>query len=451
MTLDRIEEAIEDVREGRLVIVLDDEDRENEGDLCIAADRVTPEHVNFLLTHARGLICVACESWRLDDLGLRDMVEHNTSLHETAMTITVDAVGDGVTTGISAFDRAVTIRHLADRSRGPADFSRPGHVQPLRARTGGVLKRAGHTEAIVDLCKAAGREPAGVVCEILRSDGSVARRADLDDFAARHGVRMVAIEDLIRWRRRTETLVVHGAETQLPTRWGTWRCVGYEDLVERDVHVALVLGEISDSAPVLCRVHSECLTGDVFGSQRCDCQAQLHLAMRLIGEEGRGVLVYLRQEGRGIGLLNKLRAYALQDAGADTVQANLDLGLPIDTRDYGIGSQILADLGARQLRVLSNNPRKYYALAAYGLEVVEHLPLLTPPTRHNSRYLRTKREKLGHLLDAALPLEAAQEDVATARAEVDAARIEVDSPHVERDSAGAVEDSPEQTVPGSRG
>ena len=404
MSPDRIEDAVDDIREGRFVIVVDDEDRENEGDLCIAAERVTAPQVNFLLSKARGLLCVACEGERLDGLRLPNMVDHNTSLHETAMTVTVDATGEGVTTGVSSHDRAVTIRHLADPQRGADDFTRPGHVQPLRARPGGVLKRAGHTEAVVDLCRMAGREPCGVLCEILREDGVVARRADLDAFARLHSLRMVTIEDLIRHRRQTETLVVRRAETRLPTRWGVWRCVGYEDLVNHDPHVALVLGEISAGAdePVLCRVHSECLTGDVFGSQRCDCQAQLHLAMDLIGQEGRGVLVYLRQEGRGIGLLDKLRAYALQDAGADTVEANLDLGLPVDTRDYGVGTQILADLGARRLRVLTNNPRKYFALSAYGLEVVEHLPLVTPPTRHNIDYLRTKRDKLGHHFDPAL-------------------------------------------------
>ena len=402
MTLSPVEIAIEDFRQGRFVIVVDDEDRENEGDLCVAAEQVTAEQVNFLLHHARGLVCVACEGRRLDELGLPNMVDHNTSLHETAMTVTVDAAGEGVTTGISAHDRAVTIRHLADPSRGTEDFTRPGHIQPLRARIGGVLKRAGHTEAAVDLCRAAGRTPCGVVCEILNEDGGLARRAALDAFAARHGLHIVAIEDLVRWRRQTEALVVRRAETRMPTRWGEWRCVAYEDLVEHDIHVALVLGDVgeADPEPVLCRVHSECLTGDVLGSQRCDCQAQLHLAMDLIARAGRGVLVYLRQEGRGIGLVDKLRAYALQDAGADTVEANLLLGLPVDTRDYGFGSQILADLGVRRLRVLSNNPRKYYALAAYGLEVVEHLPLQTPPTPHNARYLRTKREKLGHLLDA---------------------------------------------------
>ena len=405
MTRDRVEDAVEAVRRGRFVIVVDDEDRENEGDLCIAAEAVTAESVNLLLSEARGLLCVACDTRRLDDLGLSDMVERNTSLHETAMTVTVDAVGEGVTTGVSAHDRAVTIRHLADPGVGPAGFTRPGHVQPLRARPGGVLKRAGHTEAIVDLCRAAGRAPCGVVCEILREDGSVARRPDLDRFARRHGFDIVTIEDLVRWRRRTETLVVRRAETRLPTRWGTWRCVAYEDLVEHGVHVALVLGQIEpdDARPVLCRVHSECLTGDALGSLRCDCQAQLHRAMDLIAAEGRGILLYLRQEGRGIGLLNKLRAYALQDEGADTVDANLRLGLPVDTRDYGIGTQILADLGARRLRVLSNNPRKYHALAGYGLEVVEHLPLLTAPTPHNRRYLSVKRERMGHLLDPPPP------------------------------------------------
>jgi 3,4-dihydroxy 2-butanone 4-phosphate synthase/GTP cyclohydrolase II len=408
VSLARIEDAIEDIREGRFVIVVDDEDRENEGDLCIAAEAATAEQINFLLSEARGLLCVACDGKRLDDLGIGDMVEHNTSLHQTAMTVTVDAVGDGVTTGISTHDRAVTIRHLADPSVGPADFTRPGHVQPLRARVGGVLKRAGHTEAIVDLCRAAGRTPCGVLCEILREDGSMARRPDLDRFAERHGLRIISIEDLVRWRRRTETLVMRRAETWLPTQRGSWRCIAYEDLIEHDVHLALVLGEISasDTQPVLCRVHSECLTGDVLGSQRCDCRAQLERAMELIAEEGRGALVYLRQEGRGIGLLDKLRAYSLQDEGADTVEANLLLGLPVDTRDYGIGTQILADVGARRLRVLSNNPRKYHALAAYGLEVVEHLPLLTPPNPHNARYLRTKLEKLGHLLDPALLTEA---------------------------------------------
>jgi 3,4-dihydroxy 2-butanone 4-phosphate synthase/GTP cyclohydrolase II len=398
--LDRIEDAIADIRDGRFVVIVDDEDRENEGDLAVAAERITPEHVNFMLTHARGMVCVACEDWRLVELGLGDMVEDNTSHHHTAFTVSVDALGHGVTTGISAYDRATTTRLLADRTAGSSSFVRPGHTHPLRARPGGVLERAGHTEAIVDLCKAAGREPAGVICEILKSDGTMARRPDLDVFAREHGMRIVSIADLIAWRRRQEeTVVTRGAETTLPTDFGTFRVIGYEEKLSHHVHLALVLGDVGDGEPVLLRPHSECLTGDVFGSRRCDCQAQLHLAMRLIGEEGRGVILYLRQEGRGIGLMNKLRAYALQDHGLDTVDANLRLGLPVDKRDYGIGNQILADLGLKRLRVLSNNPKKYYGLGAYGIEVVEHVPLVTKPTVHNARYLETKRERLGHLLE----------------------------------------------------
>jgi 3,4-dihydroxy 2-butanone 4-phosphate synthase/GTP cyclohydrolase II len=398
--LNSIEDAVEDIRNGRFVIIVDDEDRENEGDLAIAADRITPEAVNFMATHARGLVCVASESWRLDELGLTAMVDENTSQFGTAFTVSVDAVGRGVTTGISAFDRATTIRLLCDEHARPSDFAKPGHTFPLRARPGGVLERAGQTEAIVDLCKAAGRFPAGVICEIMREDGSMARRDDLDLFAAEHGIKVVAINDLIAFRRRTERLVVRGATTQLPMPWGVYTAHGYEDVITHATHVALTLGNVDDGEPVLVRVHSECLTGDVFGSQRCDCQAQLHKALRIIGEEGRGALVYLRQEGRGIGLLDKLRAYALQDRGLDTVQANEHLGLPVDKRDYGIGTQILADLGVTKARILTNNPRKWHGLAGYGMEVVEQLPLVIPPTEHNERYLRAKREKLGHLLDA---------------------------------------------------
>ena len=397
MPLARIEEAIADIREGRFVIIVDDEDRENEGDLAIAADRVTSEHINFMATHARGLVCVASEPWRLDELGLSPMVDQNTSQFGTAFPVSVDAVGRGVTTGISAYDRATTIRLLCDDHATPADFARPGHTFPLRARPGGVLERAGQTEAIVDLCKLAGRFPAGVICEIMREDGSMARRADLDGFAARHDLKVVAINDLIQYRRRTERLVVRGAATRLPTPHGAFTAYGYEDLITHQTHVALVLGDVTDGDPVLLRPHSECLTGDVFGSERCDCRGQLHKAMQIIGAEGRGVILYLRQEGRGIGLMDKLRAYALQDRGLDTVQAHERLGLPIDKRDYGIGQQILADLGVHKIRVLSNNPKKYYGLAAYGLEVVEHVPLIVPATEHNQRYLSTKRDKLGHL------------------------------------------------------
>jgi len=398
VTLDPIEDAIEDIRKGRFVIIVDDEDRESEGDLATAAGRITAESVNFMATHARGLICVACEGWRLDELGLAAMVDENTSTFGTAFTVSIDAVGHGVTTGISAFDRSSTIRLLCDEHATTKDFARPGHTFPLRARPGGVLERAGQTEAIVDLCKLAGRFPAGVICEIMREDGSMARRPDLDVFARKHGIQIVAINDLIAYRRRTERLVVRGARTRLPTEHGVFVAYGYEDLITHQTHVALTLGNVGDGDPVLVRVHSECFTGDVFGSKRCDCQEQLEKAMAMIAAEGRGAIVYLRQEGRGIGLMDKLRAYALQDEGLDTVQANQHLGLPIDKRDYGIGSQILADLGIHKIRVLSNNPKKYYGLAAYGLEVVDHIPLVVAPNAHNQRYLAAKRDKLGHLI-----------------------------------------------------
>ncbi len=400
MTLCTPEQAVGDIREGRFVIIVDDEDRENEGDLAIAADRITPEAVNFMATHARGLVCVACEAWRLDELALSAMVDNNTSQFGTAFTVSVDAVGRGVTTGISAFDRATTIRLLCDEHARPGDFAKPGHTFPLRAAPGGVLERAGQTEAIVDLCKAAGRFPAGVICEIMRADGSMARRPDLDVFAAEHRLNTVAISDLIAYRRRSERLVTRGATTTLPIDEGTVTIHAYEDVITGATHVALCWGDVADGEPVLVRVHSECLTGDVFGSQRCDCRAQLDRAMTILGEARRGVLVYLRQEGRGIGLLDKLRAYALQDRGLDTVEANQHLGLPVDKRDYGIGQQILADIGVKRIRVLTNNPRKYYGLSGYGLEVVDQVPLVVPPTVHSRRYLEAKRTKLGHLLDS---------------------------------------------------
>lgn len=399
MALAAVEDAIADIRDGKFVIIVDDEDRENEGDLAVAADRITPDLVNFMARHARGLVCLPTEGWRLDELGLGAMVAENTSRYGTAFTVSVDAVGHGVTTGISAFDRATTIRLLCDEHAKPADFAKPGHTFPLRAAPGGVLERAGQTEAIVDLCKLAGRYPAGVICEIMREDGTMARRPDLDAFSAEHGVKIVSVADLIAYRRRSERLVVRGATTTLPTEYGDVRVYGYEDLITHAAHVALVWGRVDDGEPVLVRVHSECLTGDVFGSMRCDCQAQLHKAMAIIAEAGRGVLVYLRQEGRGIGLMDKLRAYALQDRGLDTVEANVHLGLPVDSRDYGIGSQILADIGAQRIVVLTNNPKKYYALGAYGLEVVDQRPLVVPANAYNARYLRAKREKLGHLLD----------------------------------------------------
>jgi 3,4-dihydroxy 2-butanone 4-phosphate synthase/GTP cyclohydrolase II len=394
-----IEEAIADIRDGKFIIIVDDEDRENEGDLAIAAERITPDAVNYMATHARGLVCVSTEGWRLDELGLNPMVNENTSSFGTAFTVSIDAVGHGVTTGISAFDRATTIRMLCDEHAKPGHFARPGHTFPLRAAPGGVLQRAGQTEAIVDLCKLAGRFPAGVICEIMREDGRMARRPDLDRFAAEHDVKIVSIEDLIAYRRQSEQLVLRGATTTIPTEYGDVTVHGYEDLITHAVHVALVWGKVDDGEPVLVRVHSECLTGDVFGSQRCDCQAQLHKAMAILADAGRGVLVYLRQEGRGIGLMDKLRAYALQDRGLDTVEANVHLGLPVDSRDYGIGTQILADLGSRRIIVLTNNPKKYYGLSGYGLEVVDQQPLVVPPTTHSARYLKAKQEKLGHLLD----------------------------------------------------
>jgi 3,4-dihydroxy 2-butanone 4-phosphate synthase / GTP cyclohydrolase II len=407
MSLSSVEDAISDIKAGKFVIIVDDEDRENEGDLAIAADRISPDAVNFMASHARGLICLACEGWRLDELGLGAMVDRNTSRYETAFTVSIDAVGRGVTTGISAFDRATTIRLLCDDHAKPGDFARPGHIFPLRARAGGTLERAGQTEAIVDLCKLAGRYPAGVICEVMRADGRMARRPDLEEFAAEHDIRIVAVSDIIAHRRRSERLVVRGASTTLPTAYGTVAAHAYEDLITHATHMALVWGDVNDGAPVLVRVHSECLTGDVFGSQRCDCQAQLHKAMTILAGEQRGVLVYLRQEGRGIGLMDKLRAYALQDRGLDTVEANQHLGLPVDSRDYGIGQQILADLGVNKIVVLTNNPRKYYGLSAYGLEVVDQVPLVVPATPHNAAYLRTKREKLGHLLDGEAPAESA--------------------------------------------
>jgi len=394
-----VEDAIAAIRDGQFVIIVDDEDRENEGDLAIAADRITPDAVNFMATHARGLVCVAVEPWRLDELGLTPMVDHNTSQFGTAFTVSVDAVGRGVTTGISTYDRATTIRLMCDEHATPADFAKPGHIFPLRAAAGGTLERAGQTEASVDMCKLAGRFPAAVICEIMRDDGTMARRPDLDAFAEEHGLHIVAIDQLIAHRRRGERLVVRGAVTSLPTEFGDFTAHAYDDVVTKHTHVALTIGDVTDGSPVLVRVHSECLTGDALGSQRCDCQAQLQEAMRVIGREGRGILVYLRQEGRGIGLADKLRAYALQDRGLDTVEANERLGLPVDKRDYGTGAQIIADLGVQRIRVLTNNPRKWYGLTGYGLEVTEQLPLVVEAGQHNARYLATKREKLGHVFD----------------------------------------------------
>ncbi len=402
MTMASVPDAIGRLAQGGFVIVMDDEDRENEGDLCIAASAVTPERVNFMMTKARGLICVAMEGDILDRLQLPPMAEENTSRHRTGFAISVDGAADAVTTGISAQDRAFTIRALAAPGAVAQDFVRPGHVFPLRARPGGVLVRAGHTEAAVDLVRLAGlNPPVGVVCEIASEDGAMARRPELEEFGRRHDIPIITINDLIAHRRRFERLLDRGPQTRIPIGGQEWQAVGFADRITGRDHLALFLGGLPLPEPVLVRVHSECLTGDVFGSQRCDCQAQLHSAIRQIEQQGSGLVVYLRQEGRGIGLMDKLRAYALQDQGLDTVEANLHLGLPADGRDYQIGSQIIADLGVRRMRVMSNNPHKYRGLRGHGLEIVERVPIEVAPNRHNARYLETKRDKMGHLLGGA--------------------------------------------------
>jgi len=398
MPLATIEEAIEEFRAGRFVIIVDDEDRENEGDLVIAGEKVTPEAINFMAKYGRGLICIALTGQRLEELRIPMMVQHNTSAFETAFTVSVDA-REGTTTGISAHDRARTIQVLLDPATRPEDLAMPGHIFPLRAREGGVLVRAGQTEAAVDLARLAGLYPAGVICEIMAEDGTMARLPELERFAAQHGLKIISVADLIAYRRRHEKLVRRVAQTSLPTQHGRFTAIAYENLINGEHHLALVMGDVADGRPVLVRVHSECLTGDVFGSLRCDCGAQLAMAMRMVAQEGRGLVLYMRQEGRGIGLLNKLRAYELQDQGLDTVEANQRLGFPPDLRDYGIGAQILADLGVRRIRLLTNNPRKVVGLAGHGLEVVERVPIAIPPNEQNRAYLRAKREKLGHLLE----------------------------------------------------
>jgi 3,4-dihydroxy 2-butanone 4-phosphate synthase/GTP cyclohydrolase II len=403
-----IPEAIEEIRRGRIVIVVDDADRENEGDLIMAAEKVTPEAIAFIVRHSSGVICAPFVGERLDELHIPLMVAANTDNQRTAFTVSVDA-RRGVTTGISASDRATTIRAMIDPVTRPEDISRPGHVFPLRYCEGGVLKRAGHTEAAVDLARLAGLYPAGVLCETVNDDGSMARLPDLTRFGEIHGLKIISIADLIRYRREQEILVSRVAEATIPTPQGDWRSYAYESLVDGRTHVALVLGDIADGERVMTRVHSECLTGDVFGSLRCDCGAQLERAMELIGQEGRGVVLYIRgHEGRAIGLTHKLRAYELQDQGKDTVEANLELGFPADPRDYGIGAQILVDLGLRSMRLLTNNPSKRAGLEGYGLSIVERIPIETQPTSHNIGYLRTKREKLGHMLEE-LPVPGAGE------------------------------------------
>jgi 3,4-dihydroxy 2-butanone 4-phosphate synthase/GTP cyclohydrolase II len=395
---DSIEDAIDDIRAGKMVVVLDDEDRENEGDLVMAAQMVTPEAINFMRREAGGLICVPVLGRRLDELQIPQMVSENTAVHETAFTVSIEARGV-TTTGISAHDRAATIKKLLEPDAIPADFLRPGHTFPLRARDGGVLVRAGQTEASVDLARLAGLYPAGVICEIMAEDGTMERLDGLRKYADRYGLRLITVKDLIAYRMRTEKLVKRVAEFDLPTTTGNWKGVAYETTIDGNTHVALVMGDISSGKDVLVRVHSECLTGDALHSIRCDCAAQRDGAMTMIAEEGRGVFLYLRQEGRGIGLANKLRAYELQDKGADTVEANLALGLPVDKRDYGIGSQILADIGVKELRLITNNPRKIFGLEGYGIKIVGRVPMQTKPTTYNKHYIATKRAKLGHMFD----------------------------------------------------
>ena len=392
-----IERAVEDLRAGRFVVVVDDEDRENEGDLVLAAEKVTPAAVNFMAREGRGLICLALTEERCDELELPLMVDENTSNFGTAFTVSIEARGR-VTTGISAADRAATVKVAIDPDTRPADLARPGHMFPLRAQTGGVLKRAGQTEASVDLARIAGLDPSAVICEVMSEDGTMARVPELTQFCEKHGLAMVTVADLIRHRMETERLVQRVAAPDLPTRFGEFRLHAYRSDVTHEEHIALVHGEIREDEPVLVRVHSQCLTGDVFGSSRCDCGAQLALAMEKIVEAGRGVFLYLLQEGRGIGLVNKLKAYELQDEGHDTVSANEKLGFPPDIRNYGVGSQILRDLGVRKMRLMTNNPSKYVAIGGFGLEIVERVSLEVGPTDGSRKYLEAKKNKMGHLL-----------------------------------------------------
>ncbi|MGI5911749.1 MAG: bifunctional 3,4-dihydroxy-2-butanone-4-phosphate synthase/GTP cyclohydrolase II [Syntrophomonadaceae bacterium] len=391
-----IEEAIGDIRQGKMVIIVDDEDRENEGDIVVAAEKASPDIINFMATHAKGLICVPMTGERLDELNIKPMVLDNTDNHETAFTVSVDY--KSTSTGISAFERAATIAALIDPKNNSQDFRRPGHIFPLRYKEGGVLRRTGHTEASIDLARLAGLYPAGVICEIMNDDGTMARVPQLMEFSAKHKIKIITIAELIEYRRRTEKLVVRVDDAQLPTMYGDFTAVAYESVLDNKGHIALVKGIWKPDEPILVRVHSECLTGDVFGSCRCDCGDQLDSAMNMIEKEGKGILLYMRQEGRGIGLVNKIRAYKLQDNGRDTVEANIELGFPPDLRDYGIGAQILVDLGVKKMRLMTNNPKKIKGLEGYGLEIVERVPLEMKIKKQNRRYLATKKEKMGHLL-----------------------------------------------------
>ncbi|MBN1620490.1 bifunctional 3,4-dihydroxy-2-butanone-4-phosphate synthase/GTP cyclohydrolase II [candidate division WOR-3 bacterium] len=393
----KIEDVVEDIRSGKIVIVVDDEDRENEGDMVISAQRVSCEDINFITKYARGLICVSMPEEQMDKLGIPMMTQKNTAPYQTAFGVSVDAA-NGITTGISAHDRAKTINLLASEDSNPSDFVMPGHIFPLKAKKGGVLRRAGHTEAVVDLMNIAGLSPAGVLCEILADDGSMARLPQLEELSQRLGLKIITIKDLISYRTKKEKLVKRAASATIPTKWGDFKLYLYETDMNNDIHAALVKGDISSKESVLVRVHSECFTGDVFGSMKCDCGDQLHSAMKMIGDEGVGVLLYMRQEGRGIGLVNKIRAYSLQEKGYDTVDANLCLGFKPDERDYGIGAQILSDLGLTKIKVMTNNPKKLIGLGSFGLSIVERVPIETQPHDKNIEYLKTKKEKLGHIL-----------------------------------------------------
>ncbi len=397
---DSVESAIEDIKNGKLIIVVDDEDRENEGDFLTAAQNVTPDMINFISKEGRGLICVPMTRERVQQLELDMMVSQNTSLHETAFTISVDSRLPGTSTGISAFDRAITIQQLADDRTKPSDLARPGHIFPLRAMDGGVLRRVGHTEAAVDLARLAGFKPVGVICEILAEDGSMARLPELIKLKEKYGLKLITIKDLVAYRMQKEKLVRRAVEVRLPTHFGEFKLIAYETLIDDKNHLALVKGNVADGNPVLLRVHSSCATGDLFGSMRCDCGEQLATAMMMIEREGRGVLLYIMQEGRGIGLINKLKAYNLQDQGYDTVEANEKLGFKADLRDYGIGAQIICDLGVKKMRLMTNNPKKVVGLEGYGLEVVERVPLEINPNDINKDYLETKKNKMGHLFNS---------------------------------------------------
>lgn len=394
--LNSIEEAIEDIKAGKVVIVVDDEDRENEGDFIAAAEKVTPEMINFMATHGRGLICAPLTEERCEELELNMMVENNTVLHHTQFTVSVDLIGYGCTTGISVHDRAKTIQSLVNPNTKPSELGRPGHIFPLKAMNGGVLRRTGHTEAAVDLARLAGLQPAGILVEILNEDGSMARLPQLIEVANKHNLKLISIEDLVKYRISKETLVEQKVRVKMPTEHGDFDLVAYEDKTNGEEHLALIKGEWDENEPVLTRVHSSCITGDIFGSCRCDCGPQLHAAMKKVQEEGKGIILYMNQEGRGIGMLNKLKAYKLQEEGYDTVQANEKLGFKADKRDYGIGAQILRDLKVRKMRLMTNNPKKRTALIGYGLEIVENIPLEIESNQHNRFYLETKRDRMGH-------------------------------------------------------